>query len=244
MRLECRRTLQKTSSAEDTALHATDDEAREETRHADEEKAVEAALAPLYDTVVTFLETKAGQLVLKKEVLRVQAMRKSRQRHATKTTKKVDQNASMQKENSLLKDLFASFDLDESNSIDRYEFSVLVQELGLPLSRPAIAMAFDKIDIDQSGHVSYEEFATWVSSSSLSSDTSSVSLMLQQWWTQLWNVQAKKRLCIKEATRYLVAKEKILMERQVRAAFRSTWPPKYTCSSCGHGMVLDVLYTI
>jgi len=69
----------------------------------------------------------------------------------------VDLNADMAN----VRELFTLFDSDGSGCIDSVEVGQLVKALALPLKEDEIDDLVEKLDLDQSGEVSFEEFYTW-----------------------------------------------------------------------------------
>jgi Ca2+-binding EF-hand superfamily protein len=63
-----------------------------------------------------------------------------------------------------LADAFMRFDEDDSNLLDKWEFTQAWSYLGLKGSQEEIAEAFDKVDADKSGKIDLDEFMTAIKS--------------------------------------------------------------------------------
>ena len=57
------------------------------------------------------------------------------------------------------------YDVDGSGGIDVGEFALLVQDLCVPMSRPRLQKAFEELDSEGSGQVSFERFEAWINQS-------------------------------------------------------------------------------
>jgi Ca2+-binding EF-hand superfamily protein len=58
-------------------------------------------------------------------------------------------------------EIFRTYDRDSSGSIDRTEFSRLLEALGMEVSEDELAMALDIVDSNHSGRISWDEFKAW-----------------------------------------------------------------------------------
>lgn len=58
-------------------------------------------------------------------------------------------------------EIFKVYDTDGSGSIDRAEFSRLLEALGQTPSEEELAIALDVVDANHSGRISWAEFKTW-----------------------------------------------------------------------------------
>ena len=67
----------------------------------------------------------------------------------------------MDDDNALLKDAFAAVDSDGSNSLDKWELETVLFEMGQTLTPAELNAAMRTMDDDDSGEVSFEEFAEW-----------------------------------------------------------------------------------
>jgi Ca2+-binding EF-hand superfamily protein len=61
-------------------------------------------------------------------------------------------------------EIFRTYDRDSSGSIDRSEFSRLLEALGMDVTEDELAMALDIVDSNHSGRISWDEFKAWWSS--------------------------------------------------------------------------------
>jgi hypothetical protein len=61
-------------------------------------------------------------------------------------------------------EIFKAYDRDGSGSIDRGEFSRLLEALGQAPSEDELAVALDVVDANHSGKISWDEFKAWWSS--------------------------------------------------------------------------------
>ncbi|GMU62910.1 MAG: hypothetical protein AMXMBFR34_46730 [Myxococcaceae bacterium] len=61
-------------------------------------------------------------------------------------------------------EIFRAYDRDASGSIDRGEFSRLLEALGMEISEEELAIALDVVDSNRSGRISWDEFKAWWSS--------------------------------------------------------------------------------
>ncbi|KAF0695415.1 Aste57867_13764 [Aphanomyces stellatus] len=193
-------------------------------RMAHEQAAVDAALAGVADAVHAYVVTKPGRRVLRREVRRVQRFNQAQQIQHGKNTKT---------EVTRLRDLFQTYDLDQSNSLDRTEFGQITRDLGYPMTAAAIADTFCAIrhTTATGATLSLDDFSAWATDHILRPKTSRpLALCLRQWWTKA--VHGKRRRREAEALRYLVAREKIFVAANARRTFRETFPPPYACPVC------------
>lgn len=58
-------------------------------------------------------------------------------------------------------EIFKVYDTDGSGSIDRAEFSRLLEALGQTPSEDELAIALDVVDANHSGRISWDEFKAW-----------------------------------------------------------------------------------
>ena len=58
-------------------------------------------------------------------------------------------------------EIFRVYDRDGSGSIDRQEFSRLLEALGSSPSEDELAVALDVVDANHSGKISWDEFKAW-----------------------------------------------------------------------------------
>ncbi|MEW5743445.1 MAG: EF-hand domain-containing protein, partial [Myxococcota bacterium] len=58
-------------------------------------------------------------------------------------------------------EIFRAYDRDASGSIDRSEFSRLLEALGMDVSEEELAIALDVVDANRSGRISWDEFKAW-----------------------------------------------------------------------------------
>lgn len=58
-------------------------------------------------------------------------------------------------------EIFRAYDRDASGSIDRAEFSRLLEALGMDISEEELAVALDAVDSNRSGRISWNEFKAW-----------------------------------------------------------------------------------
>ena len=62
-----------------------------------------------------------------------------------------------------VKKLFYLIDRDDSQSIDRNEVEILVKALGRSdIKLKEIGDGFDRLDLDKSGRIDYDEFYDWI----------------------------------------------------------------------------------
>ncbi len=59
------------------------------------------------------------------------------------------------------REIFAAYDRDGSGSIDRAEFSRLLEALGAAPSEDELAVALGVVDANRSGKISWAEFRAW-----------------------------------------------------------------------------------
>jgi hypothetical protein len=58
-------------------------------------------------------------------------------------------------------EIFKAYDRDGSGSIDRSEFSRLLEALGMAPGEEELSVALDVVDANHSGKISWEEFKAW-----------------------------------------------------------------------------------
>ncbi|KAG9412784.1 hypothetical protein AC1031_015685 [Aphanomyces cochlioides] len=181
-----------------------------------EQRAVQAALEDVTDAVHAYVATRPGRRALQREIHRVQRLHKQ------------TANATYVSERMKLRDLFLTYDLDDSNTLDEAEFSQISRDLGQPMPAAALSKAFRALDVDGSGKLSFDEFALWA--------MEQTAKVRKSWTKRLWALlvwwQQRRRQRRAEALRYLIAREKIFAEARARRAFRETFPPPFACPGC------------
>ena len=60
-----------------------------------------------------------------------------------------------------VREIFRTYDRDDSGSIDIGELSRLLESLGTPPNEGELEMAFDIIDTNHNQRISWEEFSAW-----------------------------------------------------------------------------------
>lgn len=60
-----------------------------------------------------------------------------------------------------VREIFRAYDRDGSGSIDRSEFSRLLEALGMTPDEEELAVALDVVDANHSGKISWPEFYAW-----------------------------------------------------------------------------------
>lgn len=58
-------------------------------------------------------------------------------------------------------EIFRTYDTNASGSIDRREFSRLVEALGMEVSEEELSAALEAVDANHSGRISWAEFRAW-----------------------------------------------------------------------------------
>ncbi|CAK4088690.1 unnamed protein product [Aphanomyces euteiches] len=188
----------------------------EALRIAHEQRAVQAALEDVTDAVHAYVATRPGRRTLQREIYRVQRLHKQ------------TASATYVSERMKLRDLFLTYDLDDSNTLDEAEFSQISRDLGQPMSAAALSKAFRALDVDGSGKLSFDEFALWAMEQTVK--------VRKSWTKRLWALlvrrQQRRRQRRAEALRYIIAREKIFAEARARRAFREMFPPPFACPGC------------
>ena len=103
---------------------------------------------------------------------------------------------------------FRRFDTDHSGSISRHELRELTASLGMALSRKELGVAFERLDRDKSGLVTFDEFLPWWKEVKSRKQTSKFMIAgkTTQWEDSLFLDRAdEKRQALKEQRRKLLA---------------------------------------
>jgi len=118
----------------------------------EEALAVGAARQKALNKILARLEDSKGKTILKEEMQRQRALRKSREdtwKHMKPKKAKISKLASH----------FSAYDVDDSNTIDMDEFKLLCKDL--MMKQENLVESFKKIDTDGSGEIEFEEFKAW-----------------------------------------------------------------------------------
>ena len=102
--------------------------------------------------ILAKLEATDGKTILKEEMQRQKALRKSRE----VVWKQME---AKEAKISKLADHFSAYDVDDSNAIDMEEFKLLCQDL--MMKQKNLTESFKNIDADGSGQIEFEEFKDW-----------------------------------------------------------------------------------
>ncbi|EQC29484.1 hypothetical protein SDRG_12732 [Saprolegnia diclina VS20] len=132
-----------------------------------------------------------------------------------------------------LEDLFASYDVDGSGTIDVHELKHLFDELCIPLDKASLEQAIRVMDTSCNGSVDVHEFCAYLEAPPQGASN-----------TGLWQLHAQLQLqrvanwftsatFKNEATRRLLYDETQRQERLLLAEFRATDPPRFACPYCG-----------
>ncbi len=81
--------------------------------------------------------------------------------HDAMTTKNLTKQADGEEAGDETREIFNSFDRDGSGGIDRRELARLLEALGQPLDEEELAVAFEVVDANGSGRISWAEFRAW-----------------------------------------------------------------------------------
>lgn len=57
--------------------------------------------------------------------------------------------------------IFQKYDRDNSGNIDRTELAVVLEDLGVPVTEERLTLAFQEMDANNDGNISFEEFSKW-----------------------------------------------------------------------------------
>jgi Ca2+-binding EF-hand superfamily protein len=57
--------------------------------------------------------------------------------------------------------VFNTFDRNQSGTLELTELEAVGRDLGTELTAEEVEIAFNDIDTDKDGHISWEEFSTW-----------------------------------------------------------------------------------
>lgn len=67
-----------------------------------------------------------------------------------------------------IEQVFAKYDANHSGDIDKTEFAKVLEDLSIPVTEERLFQAFRELDVDNSGTISFDEFAAWWRSDSVS----------------------------------------------------------------------------
>ena len=87
--------------------------------------------------------------------------------------------AHKKKEIDVLLELFESIDIDGDGTMDKHEFSELLQDMGLTLNDQEIEYTWRTVDLNGSGEVYFEEFVAWYKKDSVDTVVNNVRQVLR-----------------------------------------------------------------
>ncbi|OQR86520.1 hypothetical protein ACHHYP_10464 [Achlya hypogyna] len=131
-----------------------------------------------------------------------------------------------------LQDVFASYDMDGSGTIDADELKPLFDELGIPMDRAELDRALAAMDESGDGVVDVDEFCAYLEAPERAGGPAGLWLLKAQlglravanWFTAAtYKAHARRRLAHEERTR---------LRPELRQAFRADYPPRFACPLC------------
>ena len=103
------------------------------------------------------LNTEYGKDMLRRETDRQKSSRLAREKALSKLSK-------AEKKVARIREKFIHFDMDQSGYLDEQEFSMMIDSLCIPMTPEQKKDAFNQIDTDSNGGVSFDEFHMWYKS--------------------------------------------------------------------------------
>ncbi|KDO24738.1 hypothetical protein SPRG_10272 [Saprolegnia parasitica CBS 223.65] len=136
-----------------------------------------------------------------------------------------------------LEDLFASYDVDGSGTIDVDELQHLFDELCIPMDAASLAQAIRLMDTSRNGSVDMSEFCAYLEAPPPQSNAGLWKLhaQLQLQRVANWFTSATFK---NEARRRLVYDETQRQAQLLRTEFRMTEHPRFACPYCGAAFAL------
>jgi len=95
--------------------------------------------------------------MLRRETDRQKSSRLAREKALSKLSK-------AEKKVARIREKFIHFDMDQSGYLDEQEFSMMIDSLCIPMTPEQKKDAFNQIDTDSNGGVSFDEFHMWYKS--------------------------------------------------------------------------------
>ena len=203
----------------------------EHTRYTKEKNCVDAAVKLAMSRSGFFLESDDGAAFTKLEMEKLLQRKLLMKDHLKSLSEEERQRHN-------LTEVFETFDLDSSGSIDSNELEVLLNELGMNVSEDFLAEAIKEMDEDDSGEIAFDEFYAWFLDRSKESSRRR-SLFPAMRLSAISNAATRRQAKINVQLHFTR-----LAGRQAQSHYRVENPPRFFCTVCRapFGLFKDYLH--